>query len=173
MACYDHNAPVLSVGSFSKILAPGLRLGWIQGSGDIFHKLKNSALLQSGGGLAPVTSALVGPLIASGEFQKNLEYLRQSYAARSEVLFDGLVSTIGDRISINKPNGGYFLWASFVDGRDVAAKLDEARQAGVSYLPGKICSANGQFLSSMRLCFAWYPQQQLMTASERLGLVFS
>ena len=173
LACYDDNAPVLSVGSFSKILAPGLRLGWIQGSGDIFHKLKNSALLQSGGGLAPVTSALVGPLIASGEFQKNLEYLRQSYAARSEVLFDGLVSTIGDRISINKPNGGYFLWASFVDGRDVAAKLGEARQAGVSFLPGKICSANAQFLSSMRLCFAWYPQQQLMTASERLGLVFS
>ena len=173
LACYDDNAPVLSVGSFSKILAPGLRLGWIQGSGDIFHRLKNSALLQSGGGLAPVTSALVEPLIVNGEFQKNLEYLRQIYSARSEVLFDGLMSTIGDKISVNKPNGGYFLWASFVDGRDVAAKLDEARQAGVSYLPGKICSANGQFPSSMRLCFAWYPQQQLMTASERLGLVFS
>ncbi len=173
LACYDSNAPVLSVGSFSKILAPGLRLGWIQGSGELFSSLKNSALLQSGGGLAPVTSALVGSLITSGEFQKNLTYLRQTYATRSEVLYDGLVSTFGDQIRLNKPDGGYFLWVSFVDGRDVALKRDEAKQSGVNYLPGNLCSANDQFHSSMRLCFAWYPQQSLMTACERLGLVFS
>lgn len=173
LASYDRNAPVLSIGSFSKILAPGMRLGWIQGSGELLHRLTNSALLFSGGGLAPVTSALVGSLIVRGEFQSNLAHLRQTYAARSEVLYDGLVSTFGDQIQLKKPDGGYFLWVSFVDGRDVASKRDQARALGVNYLPGNLCSASGQFRSSMRLCFAWYPQPQLITACDRLGLVFS
>lgn len=173
LASYDTDAPVISVGSFSKILAPGLRLGWIQGSGELFHKLKHSALLQSGGGLAPVTSALVGPLIASGEFQRNLTHLRQVYGERSEVLYKGLIAAFGDQIQINRPGGGYFLWATFVDGRDVAVKREEARQAGVGYLPGHVFSVNGQFRSSMRLCFAWYQQPHLMRACERLAAVFS
>ncbi|WP_157834648.1 PLP-dependent aminotransferase family protein [Oceanospirillum beijerinckii] len=173
LACYNRDAPVLSIGSFSKILAPGLRLGWIQASGELLYKLTNSALLFSGGGLAPVTSALVGALIAKGEFQNNLAHLRQTYAARSELLYDGLVSTFGDQIQIKKPEGGYFLWAHFVDGRDVAAKRDQARELSVNYLPGNLCSATGQFRSSMRLCFAWYPEQQLITACERLGEVLT
>lgn len=173
LACYDRDAPVLSIGSFSKILAPGLRLGWIQASGELLHRLINSALLFSGGGLAPVTSALVGALITKGEFQHNLAHLRRIYAARSALLCDGLVSIFGDQIEINKPDGGYFLWGNFVDGRDVAVKRDQARELGVNYLPGNLCSATGQFRSSMRLCFAWYPEQQLITACERLDRVFA
>ncbi len=173
LACYDRSAPVISIGSFSKILAPGLRLGWIQGNGDLFHRLKNSALLQSGGGLAPVTSALVGSLLANGEFQKNLTYLKKTYAARSEVLCAELVSVFGEQLQFHQPDGGYFLWASFTDGRNLADSRQEAQKAGVNYLPGNLCSANDQFHSSMRLCFAWYRQEALKTACKRLGKVFT
>ncbi|WP_417594820.1 PLP-dependent aminotransferase family protein [Oceanospirillum sp.] len=173
LACYDKSAPVISIGSFSKILAPGLRLGWIQGTGEIFDQLTNSALLQSGGGLAPVTSALVGSLLANGEFQKNLTYLRQTYAARSEVLCEELASVFGEQLQFHQPDGGYFLWASFIDGRDLATSRQQAQEAGVNFLPGNFCSANDRFHSSMRLCFAWYGQEALKTACKRLGKVFA
>lgn len=177
LACYstdsltgnDKSAPVISIGSFSKILAPGLRLGWIQGNGKLFDQLRSSALLQSGGGLAPMTSALVGNLIAKGDFQSNLALLRETYAARAEVLYQGLKSAFGDRIQVNKPEGGYFLWGTFTDGLDVSAAREQARTAGVNYLPGNLCSANGQFSNSMRMCFAWYGEEELKTACERLG----
>lgn len=169
LACYDHSAPVISIGSFSKILAPGLRLGWIQGSGELFDQLRDSALLQSGGGLAPMTSALVGNLIAKGDFKSNLAMLQETYAARAEVLYQGLKSAFEDRIQVNKPEGGYFLWVTFNDGLDVSAVREQAKTAGVNYLPGNLCSANGQFSNSMRLCFAWYGEAELKAACERLG----
>lgn len=169
MACYDRSAPVISIGSFSKILAPGLRLGWIQGNGELFDQLRSSALLQSGGGLAPLTSALVGNLLASGDFQQNLSYLRQTYQARADALYQGLISVFGDTIQIQQPEGGYFLWVSFKNGRDVTVLRESAQKAGVNYLPGSLCSANGQFSNSMRLCFAWYGEEVLTTACERLG----
>ena len=167
--CNGKSAPVISIGSFSKILAPGLRLGWIQGKGELFDQLKNAAVLQSGGGLAPVTSALVGGLLTSGEFQRNLAMLRRTYAARAETLCQGLNSTFGDRLQIHKPEGGYFLWATFKDGTDVTALREQAQKAGVNYLPGSLCSANGQFRNSIRLCFAWYGEEELKVACERLG----
>lgn len=177
LACYatdsltsnDKSAPVISIGSFSKILAPGLRLGWIQGNGELFDPLRSSALLQSGGGLAPLTSALMGNLLASGDFQQNLAYLRQTYQARAEALYQSLISVFGDTIQIQQPEGGYFLWVSFKDGRDLTALRESAQKAGVNYLPGSLCSANGQFSNSMRLCFAWYGEEELKVACDRLG----
>lgn len=173
LACYDRDAPVLSVGSFSKILAPGLRLGWIQGSGDALKPLLNSALLKSGGGLAPVTSHLVGCLIESGAFQQYLQTLKQTLKTRRDVLWQGLTSELGNRWQINRPDGGYFIWASQLDGLPVIDKRNEAINRGVSFLEGSKLSANQNFASSMRLCFAWYDEEQLQQACARLGQVFA
>ncbi|MFG1491412.1 aminotransferase class I/II-fold pyridoxal phosphate-dependent enzyme, partial [Oceanospirillum sp. HFRX-1_2] len=152
-------------------LAPGLRLGWIQGNGELFDLLRDSALLQSGGGLAPMTSALLGALLANGKFQDNLAMLRRTYATRAEALYQGLKNTFGGQIEMPKPQGGYFLWLSFNDDLDVSAVREQARKAGVNYLPGNLCSAKGQFSNSMRLCFAWYGEEELKAACERLGAV--
>ena len=172
LACYDNDAPVLSVGTFSKILAPGLRLGWIQGTGTPIQKLLRSALLKSGGGLAPVTSALVEPLIANGEFQAYLTELRQTYQIRLDTLYDGLKTYMGDELQMTKPEGGYFLWATLANDSDVANKLAAAKNEGVNFLGGTLFSANQGHASSMRLCFAWYGVEELEMACERLAQVF-
>jgi DNA-binding transcriptional MocR family regulator len=91
LACLDTEAPVLSIGTFSKILAPGLRLGWIQTNEAMLNRIKQSALLAGGGGLAPFTSALVRPVIDSGRLDEHLGYLKTLYGRRLEVLADGLV----------------------------------------------------------------------------------
>ncbi|GGB97809.1 aminotransferase [Marinobacterium zhoushanense] len=173
LACYDPKAPVLSLGTFSKILAPGLRLGWIQGSGDIMPSLLGSALFKSGGGLAPVSSALVEPLIANGELQRYLVGLRQQYRSRLERLYQGLHSDFGERLQIAKPEGGYFLWVTFTDGTEPMRRLAVAKQQGVSYFGGPLFSANKGFANSMRLCFAWYAEQELTIACKRLARLFA
>lgn len=172
LASYDADAPVLAIGSFSKILAPGLRLGWIYGTADLLPRLVSSALLNSGGGLAPVQSALVGQLLERGEFQNYLATIRQIYQSRMSVLHDGLQTVFGGRVQINLPIGGYFLWVTFVDGTDVMARLDAANSAGVNYFAGSLFSGNGSFRTSMRLCFAWYGERELEQACRRLAKVF-
>ena len=172
LACYDASAPVLSIGTFSKILAPGLRLGWIHGGGELLQSLVNSALLKSGGGLAPVTSALVEPLIASGEFQNYLARLQQSYRSRMEILHGALSAGLGARFEVNKPGGGYFLWLADRRGEDVFDKLPAAREAGVSFLAGKLFSDDPGHRACMRLCFAWYEEAILSDACDRLASVF-
>lgn len=176
LACYDKDAPVLSVGSFSKILAPGLRLGWIQGSGESLQFLLCSALLKSGGGLAPVTSALVGALLENDTFSAYLKDLRNTLRGRRDVLWQGLTAGLGESWQINRPDGGYFLWATRQESQrvdqTVIDKRVRASHQGVSYMGGQQFSANNNFASSMRLCFAWYAESELEQACERLAKVF-
>ena len=172
LACYDPQAPVLSIGSFSKILAPGLRLGWIQASGPLRQQLLSSALLKSGGGLAPVTSALVEPLIARGELDEHLSGLRKTLQTRRDCLHHALEKHLADRLQVNKPQGGYFLWATRTDGSDTTRALAAAKQARVAYLGGALCGTDHRFAASMRVCFAWYGERDLETACERLARVF-
>ncbi|WP_439133802.1 PLP-dependent aminotransferase family protein [Pseudomaricurvus sp.] len=174
LACFDDEAPVLSVGTFSKILAPGLRLGWIQGSGESLQPLLDSALLKSGGGLAPVTSSLVATLIEQGDFQTYLNNLKAVYQARKDCLYHGLRTHLGERWQVNNPDGGYFLWANCADASELPKdSLARAKSEGVGYLAGSQFSVDHHFAASMRLCFAWYPEAELIQACERLGRVFN
>ncbi|HRI56541.1 MAG TPA: PLP-dependent aminotransferase family protein, partial [Anaerolineae bacterium] len=80
LASFVDSGAVLSLGSFSKILAPGLRLGWIQGRGDRLQTLAQCGLLDSGGGLNPFTAAVVRSALELGLQGQHLERLRQVYA---------------------------------------------------------------------------------------------
>jgi DNA-binding transcriptional MocR family regulator len=94
----DHNAPILaqlgciviSVSSFTKILAPGLRVGWVEASPCILERLVKRAWVTSGGGVAPLASRIVLEVIRSGELVTNLQYLTTSLAHRCQVLCDAL-----------------------------------------------------------------------------------
>ena len=72
----DDAKQVISVNSFSKILAPGLRLGWIHANANVIERLVTSSLLDSGGGMNPFTSAVVNGLIESGGLEQNITHLR-------------------------------------------------------------------------------------------------
>ncbi|WP_169719874.1 PLP-dependent aminotransferase family protein [Marinobacterium litorale] len=173
LACYDEQAPVFSVGTFSKILAPGLRLGWIHSNARWLPRLTESPLFRSGGGLSPISSALVAPLIESGRFQQQLAETRRNLIERMETLSDGLERAFDQRLAFTRPAGGYFIWATFTDGTRTADFQQACRAQGVSCLPGDACSATGAFSESLRVCFAWYDKPALSQACDRLALAFS
>jgi 2-aminoadipate transaminase len=158
---------VLSLGSFSKILAPGLRLGWIQGSPQLLRTIATCGFLDSGGGLAPFTSGIVGRLLEQGDLEAHLRKLRAVYGARARALTESLRERLG--VEAAPPAGGFFLWLGLPGVTDTEALLPAARAAGVAFAPGGRFSVSGGQRDRLRLSFSYYEQGQLAEAVERLA----
>ncbi|PTY35956.1 hypothetical protein BGP77_01110 [Saccharospirillum sp. MSK14-1] len=171
LASFDEQAPVISIGSFSKILAPGLRLGWIQTNPELLDKLTQSAVFNSGGGLNPFTSALVQPLLEDGRLNTHLMQLRQQLKDRCQALVAALHEHLGDAISFTAPQGGYFIWVTLNSPIDSETLLPDAIAAGAGFLPGARFSAQADNRSALRLCFAFYDEERLVEAVRRLASV--
>jgi DNA-binding transcriptional MocR family regulator len=170
MTYFDTSARVLSLGSFSKILAPGLRLGWIQAKPSQLEPLITSGYLESGGGLSPFVSSIVSSMIELGLQEEYLNFLIKTYHKRMLTLSEALRQKI-PALKFAKPHGGYFIWSFLPEGTDCEALLAEAGKHQVGFQPGiKFSSANslGNYL---RLCFAFYGEADLLKGVERLSRV--
>ena len=166
-AGYTAEGKILSLGSFSKILAPGLRLGWIHTDAARANSFAHSGLLDSGGGMNPFTSALIRGLLESSEFDTNLQELRQVYAARVAAMDHALRLHIPDA-GYQTPQGGYFFWVRLPDDKDAEALMAQAEKYKVSFRPGVRFSSRGELRHFARLCFAYYEADQLVQGIERL-----
>ncbi len=168
LACWYAEAPVLSVHTFSKILAPGLRLGWIQSRHSSLQQLISAPLLKSGGGLAPMTSAWVRPLLEQGDFHAYLSGLRKSYSNRCRTLVAALRREFGDGVHFAEPAGGYFLWLRLDGVSNSQSLLELARGSGMAFMPANLFSTSPHWSGYLRLCFALYGEADLVEAVSRL-----
>ena len=171
IVAFDHTADgrVVSLGSFSKILAPGLRLGWVQTAPQLLSRFVALGLVASGGGLNHFASVVVQTALARGSLGPNIERLREVYANRVETLTNALHAGFGDRASFAVPGGGYFCWVTLPSDVDTEKLLPLAEAAGVSYRPGPRFSPSGQFSNSLRISFALYEVAELELAVGRLA----
>ena len=171
MAKYTEAATVISLGSFSKILAPGLRLGWIQTHPDLMNRLTTSGLIISGGGLNPFTSAIVQSAIELGLQEKQLSYLKEVYLHRKNALNSALRMNLPDSVSFVEPGGGYFTWLQFPPHVDTEKLIPKAHKHDVSFAPGSFFSPRRELKNYMRLSFAYYEEPELKEGAERLAAV--
>lgn len=167
LAVFASSGTVISVGSFSKILSPGLRLGWIQTAPSLIARLTSLGTFASGGGINHLTGCLVHSVLASGDQDRYLDSLLDTFRARVK-LMDGLLGQI-PRISYQKPNGGYFFWLRLGDGLDAQTLLQRASAHQVGYRAGILFSPSGQFRDYLRLSFAHYGNEDLQEGVQRLG----
>jgi len=164
---------VLSLGSFSKILAPGLRLGWIQCNAELMGVLTASGMLVSGGNFNHFASHVVRQLIESGELAPFIEGLRSSYAARAGAMDTALRTHLDGIATWQKPQGGYFFWLELPEHINTEGLQAAARQAGTGFLPGPACSlASGQ-KNCLRLSFAHYTVPDIHEGIARLKTALS
>jgi len=147
---------VISLGTFSKILAPGLRLGWIQTTPALMQRLLASGALVSGGNFNHFTSHLVRRLMESGELAAFVETLRARYAERAQAMDSALRKHLAGVARWEKPDGGYFFWLELPEGADAEALAAAASAAGTGFLPGGFCSSAGGQRHCLRLSFAHY-----------------
>ena len=162
---------VVSLGSFSKILAPGLRLGWVHSSPAIIRRFIDSGVAASGGGLSHFAAAMAQATLDLGLLQENLTNLRRVYTMRRDVVAGILSTDLAGQVDFHEPDGGYFFWLTLADGVDADELLPIAQEAGVSYRPGTAFSSIGAFRDSLRISFSLYDVGDLAEALSRLGQV--
>ena len=160
---------VISLGSFSKILGPGLRTGWLQARPPLIQRFATAGLTISGGGLNHFTSTLVHAVLEQGMLQDNIAILRSAYSERVSAMTAALRKHLGDAVDFTAPGGGYFFWLTFNDGTNTDTLLPIAQEHGVNYRPGAAFSARGAFTNAIRLAFALYEPDLLAEGVRRLA----
>src|ERR1700689_4478367 len=169
---------VIYLGTFSKILSPGLRLGWAVAPRPVLEKLnlgKQGADLCS----SPVTQMFVAAYFAERGTETHppgpawVEYvqrLRNLYRPRRDVMLEALEEHFGGRASWTRPEGGLFIWAT-LDGEVDTTDL-MARSEGVAFVPGRAAYVDGRRGgSSMRLNFAGVPDADIREGIRRIGKI--
>ena len=168
---WSRGAPgsVVRLGSFSKTLAPGLRLGYLVADAPTVERIAAGGLLDSGGGIGHLPALAVAELGASGAYEANLAHLRSELGVRRDALVAGLREHVPEG-SFVQPHGGYFLWLRLPAGATAAEVLMRAAGHGVGALPGDVFAVGTASHSDvLRLSFSLYLPDQLVEASRRLG----
>lgn len=169
MMAYDEGrARVLSLGSLSKILGPGLRLGWVHAAPALVERFSQHGALRSGGGLNPVIASIVEGVISGGGLERNVEHLRAVLGARAKALWGALRRCL-PQCPVPEPLGGYFVWVPLPPGSDATVLLERGEAAGVRFTPGPRCAVERDLRGFVRLSFAFYEEAELVQGVERLA----
>jgi 2-aminoadipate transaminase len=107
-----HGDQVLSIGSFSKTLAPGLRLGWLLGSADAIQRCIDCGTTQMGGGANPFAAQIVAEYCRSGYWDTHISHLRSLYKRRRDGALSALSQYMPGDVRWTHPAGGFFIWLS-------------------------------------------------------------
>ena len=163
------NGRILSCGSFSKILAPGLRLGWIQAAPALLGRLAGSGLVDSGGGLNPFTSNLVRVVLEEGWQVAHLAFLQEIYRRRAAAMDRALAHHLAGSAAFVPPQGGFFFWLVLAEAVDAARLRAFAQGYQVGFQPGAAFSPNGGLQNCLRLSFAYYGEEDIEKGIARLA----
>ena len=165
----DPTSPyVFSVRTFSKILAPGLRVGWVDADSSLQPLLINAKQAMDTCTGVPVQST-VTDYLAGGHLAGHLERVLVLYRERKEAMRAAVERHFGDTARTTDPEGGFFLWVTFEDGRvDTSALFEPALAEGVAYIPGAAFSVDGNFRNALRLCFATSTPERIDEGVARL-----
>ncbi len=167
--CYIGNVIYLS--TFSKILAPGIRLAWVVAPPEVILKLvqaKQGADLNTSA-FNQITAYEVG---RGGFLDKHVITIRNCYRERRNVMLDALTEHMPDGVKWTHPLGGLFLWATLPEGMNTTELLQVAVAEKVAYVPGTSFFANGGGENTMRLNFSYSKPDLINEGIARLGKVF-
>jgi len=152
--CY-YTDKAISVGSFSKILAPALRLGWMQvRNKEIMDVLLKSGQMDSAGGTSPITQAIVHGIILSNTLTENIENDKKVLSANCKALANEVRSQLGEYLDFIEPSGGYFLWLKLKAPYKAAKVLEGVED--VTFVAGTRFSSCGGCDDYLRLSFSYY-----------------
>lgn len=158
----------LYCGSFSKSLAPGLRVGWICAAHEVISRLvlmKQAADLHSS-----TANQIVTHKVAASIFDAHVARLRATYMARRDHLLAALAREMPAGVEWTRPEGGMFVWVTLPAGMDGAELLAQSlRTERVAFVPGRAFFADGSNGNTLRLSFSCANEAQIDEGMKRLG----
>ncbi len=166
------NEHVVTVGSFSKVLAPGLRLGWIRTRDDIHSTVvvtKQAADLHT----STVDQAAAAHYLTSGALETALGRIRVAYGERRDAMLAALPNTLPAGSTWSTPDGGMFVWATMPSRYDSTRQLTAAIEQSVAYVPGAPFYPDRPDASTMRLSFTTYEPATIREGLSRLERSFA
>lgn len=164
----DGDPLVFSVRTFSKIIAPGLRVGWVDHDPSLSELLIHAKQAMDTCTNLPA-QRLVAGFLRHGHLDTHLTTQREEYRRRKEAMQDALAEHFGGRARWTDPEGGFFLWVTFEDSVDTEALFEPALAEGVAYIPGNAFSPARRFPHALRLCFASTPPDRIREGVARLA----
>ena len=161
---------VLHLGSFSKIMAPGFRLGWIFGNPEVLDKIY--VCKQSLDLCPPVFDQYVAAeFISSGSLDSNLAKSIELYRSKRDLMLSLLEEYMPDGVSWTRPEGGLFLFLTLPEGFDAVKFYDTALDAGVAYVAGAFFHTDGIGQNTMRLNFSFMTPERIREGIKLLALL--
>jgi GntR family transcriptional regulator/MocR family aminotransferase len=168
LASADHAGLVVYIGTLSKILAPGLRIGYMVAPPEVLRSASAiRSLLDIQGDQA--TEAAVAALIEDGELQRHVARVRRVYASRREILANILRRAFGDGVELTLAPGGMALWVRLRMSVDVEEWANRSVQHGVSWYTGRRYAFDGKPKPFARFSFAWLNERELPEAVKRMA----
>ncbi|KAH6660974.1 pyridoxal phosphate-dependent transferase [Truncatella angustata] len=179
----------MSNGSFSKLVGPGMRTGWVDAAPDFAAGVSQTGSTKSGGAPSQFSAAVLCELLRSGDLERHIENsLKPSYQKRHALMVNAArraLDPLGAEVRVSSLEGdkdkehifgGYFLWIHFPDGPDSKLVADRCREENLAIGYGALFEVPGdedavKLDNDVRLCFAWEDEEDLVEGVERLGRV--
>lgn len=167
----DYKGHVISNGTFSKLLAPGIRVGWMECPPRIVETFRTSGVLLSGGAVNQYTGGVITSMIEMGLMEQHLNFLLNKYKAGRDALCEELTTSLPTECSYHKPEGGYFIWIKFPTHIDCADFNNFClKKFQVFGIFGQRFSVQMQAKNYLRLSFSFHSADTLREAGKRFCL---
>ena len=166
----DTHGNVVYMGSFSKILSPGIRLGWLVAAPEMlgmFETAKQGSDLQA----STYIQMMVDTYLADNDLDTDIRALNALYRSRRDLMLSVMEETFPKGSRWTHPNGGLFLWVTLPEGVDTAAIMPQAVERKVAYIPGQTFFADGDVTNTLRLNFSNANEAHIVEGICRLGRV--
>jgi DNA-binding transcriptional MocR family regulator len=163
---------VIYLGSFSKIFASGVRVGWVLAPPGVKEKLVMASEATT---LCPVALSqyVVAEFLAHHPWQEQVKVFRELYRARRDACLDALAASFPAGSSWTHPTGGFYIWVTLPEGVDAKAMLPRAIQGRVAYVPGVGFYADGQGRRNLRLAYSLPEPDRIREGVRRLAGVLA
>mgnify|MGYP006294878057 CR=1 FL=1 len=160
---------VILLGTFSKLLAPGLRIAWlIAPEGDCYDRCVR---MKQGADLHTNTFAqhVVYEFLRTGELDEHLKRIRKVYANRRDLMIKLMKEHFPEEVTFTEPGGGLFLWVQLPEGTDTTDLLPKAVEKKVAYIPGSAFFADGGGRNTMRMNYSKPTEAEIEEGIVRLA----
>jgi 2-aminoadipate transaminase len=157
----DGGRRVLRIGSFSKILAPGVRMGWMMGPKAHMERLIGSGLRSMGGGANPLMANILAAYCQEGRLERQIDRLCRVYRERRDAMLAALAAHMPGDVSWTRPSGGFFVWLGLPPSLRATEVAARARDAGVLIPVGDPFFAENPTGPYLRLAFSYVTPEKI------------
>ncbi|MGD9253033.1 MAG: PLP-dependent aminotransferase family protein [Holophagae bacterium] len=168
VASFDRDGTVIYLGTFSKILSPGLRLGWVAADASM---LRRYVLVKQGADLHTSTlgQMLADRFLTEYDLDLHIERIRGLYRRRRDAMLAALDEHLGEDVRYTRPVGGLFLWLELPKDMDARQLLGSCLEHNVAFVPGSAFFTDGLHDNTLRLNFSAMPKERINEGIRRFA----